>query len=226
MDPRDHNAEFTAALNRREELDEELVPFLSEDPKLGIMLRHPLIYNLFHTPKQNALVNWQLKKKKEYLAMLEIEGNWRGYVFMFVRPYRMNIFESIAHRLSDDEYWSILGSILVDTENFWQFSSLATRLISSSRPGRENLMEEEERIALAGLPDILTLYRGCSSHNRRGWSWTLDKEIAIWFSRRQRMRGEDIVLTGTAHKKDVVAYFKGRGEEEILIDPRKVILCE
>lgn len=49
--------------------------------------------------------------------------------------------------------------------------------------------------------------------------WTRDLSKADWFSRRF---GEGYVLEGVANKKDVLAFFSRRGEEEIVIKAEKV----
>ena len=51
-------------------------------------------------------------------------------------------------------------------------------------------MEQEERKALAALPDRLTIYRGVhiKKGTLRGLSWTLDRERAEWFANRWAKR--------------------------------------
>ena len=50
-------------------------------------------------------------------------------------------------------------------------------------------------------------------------SWTRDLSKADWFSRRF---GDGYVLKGIANKKDVLAFFSRRGEEEVVIEAKKV----
>ena len=52
-------------------------------------------------------------------------------------------------------------------------------------------------------------------------SWTLSRKTAVWFAERFRPE-EPVVGEGRCCKEDILAYFTGRGEEEIVIDPRAV----
>jgi hypothetical protein len=54
-----------------------------------------------------------------------------------------------------------------------------------------------------------------------GLSWTLDREKAQWFANRwlSLKRRRPIVLQTVARKADVMAYFAGRNEQEIVVHP-------
>lgn len=56
--------------------------------------------------------------------------------------------------------------------------------------------------------------------NPNGMSWTRKYDKAVWFANRF---GNGYVIKGTAKKEDVLAYFSRRGEEEIVIEAKKVI---
>ena len=55
--------------------------------------------------------------------------------------------------------------------------------------------------------------------NPKGMSWTRDLKKAEWFAGRF---GKGYVLEGTAEKKDVLAFFGRRNEEEIVIEAKSV----
>ena len=59
----------------------------------------------------------------------------------------------------------------------------------------------------------------------KGLSWTQDREQAIWFAKRfHAVHGErGKVIEGICKKADVLAYFAGRDEQEIVVDPEKVM---
>jgi hypothetical protein len=48
-----------------------------------------------------------------------------------------------------------------------------------------------------------------------GISWTLSKEVAVWFARRWQDKGLPMVVTGKCRKRDVLGYTNGRKEQEI-----------
>jgi hypothetical protein len=87
------------------------------------------------------------------------------------------------------------------------------------------MMDEDERKTFGELPDELTIYRGYAGKRKNGLSWTLSLEKAEWFADRfEMMTGEtSYVVKGTCKKADVIAYFDRRQEDEILIDPAKVV---
>ena len=59
----------------------------------------------------------------------------------------------------------------------------------------------------------------------KGWSWTTDPDKAEWFARRFAVRGKEcFVAEGTVSKQYVIAYFTGRNESEIVVDPRRVVV--
>ena len=77
--------------------------------------------------------------------------------------------------------------------------------------------------------DMITVYRGVRVNNYKGLSWTTDKQCAEWFAKRFGISEEkSYVFTGQIKKKDIIAFFDNRNEEEIVCDYRKVkdIRCE
>ncbi|MBR3791739.1 MAG: hypothetical protein IKK18_03470, partial [Clostridia bacterium] len=72
-------------------------------------------------------------------------------------------------------------------------------------------------------PDVITVYRGVTSYNNKKikvLSWTIDPEVAKWFANRYQQQGQ--VYTATISKKHILAYFGGRNEAEVIVDPSKL----
>ena len=85
---------------------------------------------------------------------------------------------------------------------------------------KQALMHDYEYEVYKDLPETFTIYRGVTpGRNPDGMSWTRDLSKADWFSRRF---GDGYVLEGIANKKDVLAFFSRRGEEEVVIEAKKV----
>lgn len=215
--------EIMDVLKRQEDLHPDLALCIEKTsfPGSGIVcLRHPLVYGLFYTPQMNAMYNAQYKAKKEYIAKKLEEKDYSGLIWMYERPYRMEKFVEISHDLSDKEYWKLLGSIWADSENLWQYGFILGHLLNSPRPGRENMMDEDEQKLLAELPEQFTVYRGHQTRNRLGYSWTLSYFRAKWFAQRWFQHKKAGVVAGTVNKKDVVAVLLGRNEFEIVCHPQ------
>lgn len=211
-------------LNKVEELDPELADHIYESDSFGACIKHPLVFSMMHFPQQNALVNNQLRHKKEALAKAEAKGDWHTYIFLHERPHRVDAFIEIMDRLSDSDYWGTLGGIWIDSENIRQNPRIWQMLLRSNRPEREAIMDEGERDDLAAMPESIVVYQGHTNRRHDGWSWTTSRETAEWFAHRfaDFERARPVVTQGTVRRSNVIAYFTGRNESEIVADRRSV----
>jgi hypothetical protein len=75
------------------------------------------------------------------------------------------------------------------------------------------------------LTGELTIYRGTFGDDpSRGLSWTLDESKARWFASRgargvPRDRSTQTVWRATVDAADLLGYFTGRDEDEVVVDP-------
>jgi hypothetical protein len=128
----------------------------------------------------------------------------------------------------------LLGDIYVDSENVWQHRDEWLELLQSSLPGREMMTDEGDRAVFTlppekgGLLDQTLVYRGYRHEDGLdGFSWTLNKPTAKWFSRRlSHQGGTPTVATGKVQRDDVIAYLTSRGELEILAINVEIISVE
>ena len=96
--------------------------------------------------------------------------------------------------------------------------SLSARWFKSA--DKQTLMYDDEYEIYKNLPDTFTVYRGVTpGGNPDGMSWTREYDKAEWFS---NLFGKGYILEGTASKKDVLAFFSRRREEEVVIEAKKV----
>lgn len=206
-------------------LDPELEAYL-EDGDGYRMIRHPLVYSIFHEPVMNWRVNEQLKAKKRMLAELRDEKNWFIYVMLaYERAYRLEAFREIADELDDQAYWKLLADVWIDSENIWQNQDVWRELLTDDwRGDHVDMMDDDDRAVFDELPDKFTVYRGFKIEGcEDGFSWTMDKVRAKWFAKRWLSKGETCFLAeGTVHKSNVIAYFNERSESEIVVAPEDV----
>lgn len=207
-----------------EELDDELVPYVEELDRFGTSIRHPLVYSIFHHDQLNAHVNKMLRLKKEALAKAEAGKDWHSYAFLHERPYRVDAFKRIRARMTNAEYWDLLGTLWIDSENIRQNPRVWQGMLGSSRPERHMLMNEDEQADLAAMPDVILVFQGHTDQRYDGWSWTINHPTARWFAKRfANLEGDRAVMTsGVIDKSDIVAYFSRRNESEIVIPRSKV----
>lgn len=85
------------------------------------------------------------------------------------------------------------------------------------------MMTPKERMALALLPGRVRAYRGCGPNGKLGFSWTLKKKKAEFFAKRfSGINGRGAVISGSCNRRDILALFQGRNEDEVLVFPEKV----
>jgi hypothetical protein len=214
------NNDLASLLSRKEALNPNLRPYIRKGP-LGQMLNHPLVQEIIYREEMNALYNERYKHKVESLAEAIDKKKWHTVLFLHERPYRLDALLQHHRRMSDEEYWSCVGSVWVDSENIWQAYPVWRDLWESPRPGKHLVMDEAEQAAMAALPDSMKVYRGVHGkgvtkvRKRTGLSWTLDKDKAEWFANRYQQSPQK-VLEGIVKKSDVHAHFTARNENEIV----------
>jgi hypothetical protein len=211
-----------------EPLNEELVPFLAQG-RLGQGIYHPLIHDPFYQEAMNKRINAMFKHKTEAVAKAIEEGRWASMLFLHERPYRLEALEEIlyTHEIDDPEIvWPLIASVWTDSENINQNLDQWLEVWDSSIPRRfELVMDEEERAALAALPETFEIYRGMGAEEAAdGMSWTTDKVKATWFAHRFSGLTEHMpyLATATVAKANVLAHFLGRNESEIVVLPENV----
>ena len=135
---------------------------------------------------------------------------------------KIKVFMDHCDGFTDEEYWTELASAYI-LQNYKKIPyKVYYELFSSKRSKREKLMDEEEFKLFRKLPNEITIYRGGSKTELKakkfGVSWTLDRKIAEKFADIKSIRDkkEMIVIEKTISKKDVIAYFISRQEEEII----------
>ena len=78
---------------------------------------------------------------------------------------------------------------------------------------------------VSDLSGVVPIFRVVGSEKyRNGISWTLAKSKAEWFATRFTDNG--IVYSAKVKSKDILYYISERGEEEIIVDPKKLMQME
>jgi hypothetical protein len=183
-------------------------------------IRHPLLQILVYSPELNGVYNQTYLQRKSDLAKAKDEKNWRKYIFLHERPFRLDAFNSIQKQLTDAEYWAHLGNIWADSENLYQYGDLIPKLMLSERPEKERIMRYSERQLLARLPEEVVVYRGYQK-NKKGWSWTLSQWKARWFGTGENPQKQNVVRA-KVKKEHIIAVITRRNQFECIIDPQNL----
>jgi hypothetical protein len=133
-------------------------------------------------------------------------------------PCAIRYFAKHCSRLGDYWYWFTLSTLWVSYSghsdlNLWK------RLLSVSRKGREtSLMKPDELQAYLALPAAVTAFRAHRDGEQDWFSFTLNPVTAARFAVE---RGVTEVSEWEIPKKEIVALFLRRGEEELIVLDRR-----
>ena len=156
--------------------------------------KHPYIsHSVISLPSTNESFNIFQDIEKYRLWQEEFAEDIRQrknayFIACLVRTYYMPMFfESIKDYLSEKDfariladYWAAYGIIDAPKEKFLPWFLEADKLY---------LMSKREQNKFNALPDMVTIFRGVDNPEYEyGFSWTLDKNIAIWFANRYEDR--------------------------------------
>ena len=132
--------------------------------------------------------------------------------------YLNRLLEDKGNSIPDLYHFFISNYVMADY-GFAGINKKTLRKVLASKT-----QEEKEKTAkcLESLPEVLTIYRGgntASTPACKAYSWTLDINTANFFACR-RGTGEGYIAKAIVKKDSVIeALLKGRGEQEILVDP-------
>ena len=143
------------------------------------------------------------------------------------KPERLRAFHALVltHKIEigAEKFWHNFWQIWTSSENLNEDATHIEELVEKGlQLGQPWVgLDEDERAALAALPERITVYRGCTGENKHGWSWTLKPSVARNFAERAYSEGvsDRFVLSTVVDKGDVLGYLTGRDEEEIVLDP-------
>lgn len=132
---------------------------------------------------------------------------------------RLTTVMRYRRNLPDAEWWRLLGSAWPSCDNIAVYrAELTAELRRASPNDLQCMMPDEARAAWERLPDEFTVYRGCYRHNKRGLSWSTDRDVAVAFPLLNRYRhptAAPLVLKATAKKSHCVL-LTDRSESEVV----------
>lgn len=200
------------------------------ESKIDTFLIHPFLnsrYMIFHSHDEHLtdiLASPEnLQKARDFFSKRidEADDVWRILIYMHT-PYRPLLFRLCYNYLSEKDYNHMLEEVWTGTENPNQDPNVSLKQwIKFFKKANKNLlMTKEELDFYNSLSDTepIEIYRGVG-HNRKpyGLSWTVKKETAEWFAKRWGNKYAYMFKTYCT-KEDVLAYFNGRNENELVIN--------
>ena len=129
---------------------------------------------------------------------------------------RMGTLVDLADELSRDDWHAVLGREWSCCDNIGAYRATLRRLLPTHGPVRP-MMTADEQAAYDALPERITVYRGCDTHNMRGASWSLDRDVARRFPFLMRYRAaRPLLVTATVLKSRVLALKLDRSETVVI----------
>jgi hypothetical protein len=201
--------------------DEELLPELKASIIDGDLfnrksIQHPLVVGDTGM-MPNSYYNKQLIRKQEKLKEFEKDKEFECYLFLIEKPFRVKFFSDLVKhnkiKKFSKKYWRILSSLWTGSENIFQNKELWDDLLKD-KTNSHFFMSKKDLNFFNSLENEFIVYRGYT-HWENGYSYTLDKEKAVWFANRFGQNGK--VKEMLVKKEDVFAYTNSREENEIII---------
>lgn len=121
---------------------------------------------------------------------------------------RLQYFEEIKEKMSDDLYWTVLRTLWIDDgicSEQWK------KLMYADRKRQHKIMKSSDRQALRKLPKVMPIYRACDTkEDSKKFNWTTDPMVAVKMHKK-------IIATQKIKKSDIYAYFNSRREQEVIL---------
>jgi hypothetical protein len=117
------------------------------------------------------------------------------------------------------DWRTLLGEVWTKCDNVGAYrEELQRAMFPTGQPHTcPEMMTQEEREALAALPELVTVYRGCGPENVIGCCWSLDRETATIFPTLVGYRQESPrLVTATVRREGIVALKLTRNEKEVI----------
>jgi hypothetical protein len=205
------------------------------DPRPFGYISHPLVSSSF-APKFDGdkrgegftvvtSENWNEILTERIDWMLNLKSVETVFYVALNTPYKIDVLRWVRRYLTRKEYSTILRAIWTEVE--FPHQSGVRNLVNMFKNAEQYyLMDAKERKAFEKMqanPGLL-LYRGLHDKRsyRRGLSWTTDYEKAKWFALRFsqfKRSNAQVVVTATCPPKHRFAYFAGRNESEVVVNP-------
>lgn len=137
------------------------------------------------------------------------------------KPFLITIFNLMKDYLTEIEYNELLRHCWVSVEYPHQ-NGIQELVKLFSKCKWQYIMDKDEIKFIESLSEPVTIYRGTQSDKApiKGLAWSIDKEKALWFSKRFDLGGK--VYTAEIPRGGIYFYTDERGEKEVVINPYKL----
>lgn len=159
-----------------------------------------------------------------YMTQKIKKSNLDQILIMMNPPYILNFLYLARKYISDVDMGNALKGNWQKIEYISTDKSLSHEKILTlfQKSDKNSLMSNKMKFIYDNLPETVTIYRGVTGYNKKykkAYSWTLSKEVAVWFAKRFDDKVQE-VWTLSIPKNRIVALFDGN-EKECVVDISK-----
>lgn len=197
-----------------------------------MIVQHPFTSSgMVAAPTENGLAMLDITQGDENLSA------WRGlmvkqidqaknayHIYMMLnKPYALSFLSLAEPHLSKKDFSEILADAWIRSENPNMDKNFVKKSLVDmfKKADQSILMDGEEKEMFDSFDDTVTIYRGVTSYNAKNikaLSWTTDYQTAEWFA--HRFGEEGTVYEAQISKEHILAFFNGRNESEVIVDPK------
>ena len=197
-----------------------------------MIVQHPFTSSgMVAAPTENGLAMLDITQGDENLSA------WRGlmvkqidqaknayHIYMMLnKPYALSFLSLAEPHLSKKDFSEILADAWIRSENPNMDKNFVKKSLVDmfKKADQSILMDGEEKDVFDSFDDTVTIYRGVTSYNAKNikaLSWTTDYQTAEWFA--HRFGEEGTVYEAQISKEYILAFFNGRNESEVIVDPK------
>lgn len=197
-----------------------------------MIVQHPFTSSgMVAAPTENGLAMLDITQGDETLSA------WRGlmvkqidqaknayHIYMMLnKPYALSFLSLAEPHLSKKDFSEILADAWIRSENPNMDKNFVKKSLVDmfKKADQSILMDGEEKEVFDSFDDTVTIYRGVTSYNAKNikaLSWTTDYQTAEWFA--HRFGEEGTVYEARISKEHILAFFNGRNESEVIVDPK------
>ena len=197
-----------------------------------MIVQHPFTSSgMVAAPTENGLAMLDITQGDENLSA------WRGlmvkqidqakhayHIYMMLnKPYALSFLSLAEPHLSKKDFSEILADAWIRSENPNMDKNFVKKSLVDmfKKADQSILMDGEEKEVFDSFDDTVTIYRGVTSYNAKNikaLSWTTDYQTAEWFA--HRFGEEGTVYEAQISKEHILAFFNGRNESEVIVDPK------
>ena len=197
-----------------------------------MIVQHPFTSSgMVAAPTENGLAMLDITQGDENLSA------WRGlmvkqidqaknayHIYMMLnKPYALSFLSLAEPHLSKKDFSEILADAWIRSENPNMDKNFVKKSLVDmfKKADQSILMDGEEKDVFDSFDDTVTIYRGVTSYNAKNikaLSWTTDYQTAEWFA--HRFGEEGTVYEAQISKEHILAFFNGRNESEVIVDPK------